>query len=95
MPSYMCENGSFCVVQRLRGQVSSLKASRDKLLVEVDRQSLENERLLTDNAALEQVPNMYSSRMLLPALDFCTGSVTLQVSACCELQQRLAAHFVC
>ena len=79
MPSYMCENGIFCVVQRLRGQVSSLKASRDKLLVEVDRQSLEIDRLLTDNAALEQVPKMYSSRILLPALDFCTGSVTSSV----------------
>lgn len=42
------------LLQRLRGQVSSLKASRDKLLVEVDRQSLEIDRLLTDNAALEQ-----------------------------------------
>jgi len=52
------------VVQRLRGQVSSLKASRDKLLVEVDRQSLEIERLLTDNSALEQVPKVYTSRMV-------------------------------
>ncbi|DBA75487.1 hypothetical protein WJX77_004920 [Trebouxia sp. C0004] len=42
------------LLQRLRGQVSSLKASRDKLLVEVDRQSLEIERLLTDNSALMQ-----------------------------------------
>ncbi|DBA81356.1 TPA: hypothetical protein ACH3X2_006959 [Trebouxia sp. C0005] len=42
------------LLQRLRGQVSSLKASRDKLLVEVDCQSLEIERLLTDNSALEQ-----------------------------------------
>jgi len=44
--------------------VSSLKASRDKLLVEVDRQSLEIERLLTDNSALEQVPKVYTSRMV-------------------------------
>ncbi|DBB16944.1 TPA: hypothetical protein ACH3X3_014055 [Trebouxia sp. C0006] len=42
------------LLQKLRGQVSSLKASRDKLLVEVDRQSLEIESLLTDNSALEQ-----------------------------------------
>ncbi len=44
--------------------MSSLKASRDKLLVEVDRQSLEIERLLTDNSALEQVPKVYTSRMV-------------------------------
>lgn len=53
------ESVVLCTTQRLRGQVSSLKASRDKLLVEVDRQSLEIERLLTDNSALEQVPNTY------------------------------------
>ena len=72
------------MVQKLRGQVSSLKASRDKLLVEVDRQSLEIESVLTDNSALEQVPKIHTSCMLLSGLDFCTGSVTLQVSACCE-----------
>ena len=43
------------VLQKLRGQVASLKGSRDKLLQEVDRQSLEIARLATENAALEQV----------------------------------------
>jgi len=75
--------------------VSSLKASRDKLLVEVDRQSLDIERLLTDNSALEQVLKMYTSRMLLPGLDLCTGSVTFQVSAYCELQERPIARVAC
>lgn len=42
-------------MQKLKGQVTSLKASRDKLLAEVDRQSTEIERLLTHNATLEQV----------------------------------------
>lgn len=42
-------------VQKLKGQVTSLKASRDKLLAEVDRQSTEADRLLTHNATLEQV----------------------------------------
>ncbi len=50
----------FVLLQRLRAQVTSLKASRDKLLVEVDRQSLEIERLLTDNTALEQVDTLAS-----------------------------------
>lgn len=40
--------------QRLRSQVTSLKASRDKLLSEVDSQSREIERLLTENSTLEQ-----------------------------------------
>lgn len=75
--------------------MSSLKASRDKLLVEVDCQSLEIERLLTDNSALEQVPEMHTSRMLLSGSGFYTEHVTLQVSACCELQQRPVAHVVC
>ena len=44
-----------CTVQKLKGQVTTLKASRDKLLAEVDRQSTEIERLLTHNAVLEQV----------------------------------------
>lgn len=44
-----------CIVQKLKGQVTSLKASRDKLLAEVDRQSTEIERLITHNATLEQV----------------------------------------
>lgn len=35
--------------------MTGLKASRDKLLAEVDRQSREIERLLYHNAALEQV----------------------------------------
>ena len=47
-------------MQRLRGQVSSLKGSRDKLLLEVDRQSLETERLLADNSALEQVTEYFA-----------------------------------
>ena len=42
-------------VQKVKGQVASLKASRDKLLAEVDRQSTEIERLLTHTATLEQV----------------------------------------
>ena len=42
-------------LQRLQGQVASLKGSRDKLLKEVDRQSLEIARLATENTALEQV----------------------------------------
>lgn len=42
------------LVQRLRGHVTSLKASRDKLLLEVNKQSLEIERLLVENTALEQ-----------------------------------------
>ena len=54
-----------CVVQRLRGQVSSLKGSRDKLLLEVDRQSLEIERLLADNSALEQVSEYLAPNTLL------------------------------
>ena len=41
--------------QKLRGQVAGLKGSRDKLLLEVDRQSLEIARLATENTALEQV----------------------------------------
>lgn len=35
--------------------MTGLKASRDKLLAEVDRQSREIERLLYHNATLEQV----------------------------------------
>lgn len=49
-PDLLC-----CTVQKLKGQVTGLKASRDKLLAEVDRQSTEIERLLTHNATLEQV----------------------------------------
>ena len=47
------------LLQRLRGHVTSLKASRDKLLLEVDKQSLEIERLLVENTALEQVMALY------------------------------------
>ena len=49
-PDLLC-----CTVQKVTGQVTSLKASRDKLLAEVDRQSTETDRLLTHNATLEQV----------------------------------------
>ena len=47
------------LLQRLRGHVTSLKASRDKLLLEVNKQSLEIERLLVENTALEQVMALY------------------------------------
>ncbi len=80
------ESFVLCTTQRLRGQVSSLKASRDKLLVEVDRQSLEIERLLTDNSALEQVPK--PPAYYCQAWTFALEVWTLQASACCELQQR-------
>ncbi|KAL3143704.1 hypothetical protein ABBQ38_002498 [Trebouxia sp. C0009 RCD-2024] len=42
------------IVQKMKGQMTGLKASRDKLLAEVDRQSREIERLLYHNATLEQ-----------------------------------------
>lgn len=62
-PDLLC-----CTVQKLKGQVTGLKASRDKLLAEVDRQSTEIERLLTHTATLEQVgfsPPAYFARFVL------------------------------
>ena len=66
-----------CVVQRLRGQVSSLKGSRDKLLLEVDRQSLDVERLLADNSALEQV-----TEYLAPITQCCLVSSSIPDCIC-------------
>lgn len=69
-----------CVVQRLRGQVSSLKGSRDKLLLEVDRQSLDVERLLADNSALEQV-----TEYLAPNTQCCLVSNSIPDCICVTL----------
>lgn len=46
---------AWCTVQKMKGQVTGLKASRDKLLAEVDRQSRKIDRLLSHNETLEQV----------------------------------------
>lgn len=68
-------------MQKLKGQVTSLKASRDKLLAEVDRQSKEIERLLTHNATLEQVN--ISPPVSLPLTD---QSV---IMLCCDKEIQL------
>ena len=43
------------IAQKLRRQVTSLKASRDKLLLQVDKQLLEIDHLSSDHAAMQQV----------------------------------------
>ncbi|KAL3134164.1 hypothetical protein ABBQ32_008579 [Trebouxia sp. C0010 RCD-2024] len=48
------DRASDIISEKMKGQMTGLKASRDKLLAEVDRQSREIERLLYHNAALEQ-----------------------------------------
>ena len=43
------------VLQALRGQVAALKASRDRLLMELDRQQVELDRLASEAAQASEV----------------------------------------
>ncbi len=43
------------LLQALRGQVAALKASRDRLLMELDRQQVELERLANEAAQASEV----------------------------------------